>query len=341
MTFELRPTTPSDCALVAELCERILQVPAGSPVFSPAHMHWKYWDPSASWSGSRSFLLFKDGVAIAHAGMVPLRFSRAGRTVTLVQLIDWAAEPKHVGAGAILLKRIVALADGAVSVRGSTMTQRILKPLGFRSFGETYQYAARVVAPTTPSAGRTDFAHGDLARSAIVRIHERGSSTLHEHPLRDASSSDEQIVIQHDRAQVAAWLDCPVAEMRYGEVLLGERLIGAFLLAGAPRQARIAHACADVALEGAFDVVIALAYRHACAQEDAIEVVCQTNDPAQAHALLASGFSAVGSDPLAVLSRRELVPDGVLLPHHLIDSDLAYLHHGVPDLWLPSNLPPI
>lgn len=332
MTFEFRPSTPLDGALIAELCERVLQVPARSPVFSPAHMRWKYWEPYPAWQGSRSFLLFKQLVPIAHAGLVPLRFSREGRTYTLVQLIDWAADPKHVGAGAVLLKRIVALADGAVSVRGSSMTQRIVKPLGFRSFGETLQYAA-VARPVT-TGPRTS-----IARTATVRIHERGPSTVREHPLSTAQSSDARIVIQHDNAQIRAWLDCPVVRMRYGEVLLGARLLGSFLLACAPRQARIAHAWADREVEAAFDAVIELAYRHGCEEQDATEVVCQSNDPEQGRALLDNGFEVVGADPLAVLSRTELVPDGASFPHHLIDSDLAYLHHGVPDLWLPSNRP--
>ena len=91
MSFEFRPSNPADSAAIAELCERVLKVPAGSPVFSRAHMQWKYWERHPGWEGSRSFLLLKESVPVAHAGVVPLRFSREGRKHVLVQLIDWAA----------------------------------------------------------------------------------------------------------------------------------------------------------------------------------------------------------------------------------------------------------
>jgi hypothetical protein len=150
VTFEFRASSPSDADAIAELCERVLPVPPGSRVFARDHLRWKYWDAWPSWHGSRSFLLFASARLVAHAGIVPLSFVRDQRAYTLVQLIDWAADPAHIGAGAALLKRVAALADGAVSVRGSTMTQRMLKPLGFRSLGVTVRYAAPVIVGAGP-----------------------------------------------------------------------------------------------------------------------------------------------------------------------------------------------
>jgi hypothetical protein len=326
--FEFRPSNPGDAAVIAELCERVLAVPERSPVFSPQHMQWKYWDPWPTWHGSRSFLLFDRERAIAHAAVVPLRFSRESKPHTLVQLIDWAAEPSHVGAGVSLLKRIAALADGAVSVRGSAMTQRILKPVGFRSLGETVRYAV-----PRSSAVRLNF-NSELARASKLRIHERGSFAPFEHPLSEAQSSADQIIFQRSASQVKIWLGCPVAPMRYVEVLHESRLIGSFVLCHAPQQARIVDVWADAELEGAWEAVIDHAYVQGCEQTDATEVVCQTNDPAQARALQARGFTDVGSDPLAILASLELVPNGSFVRHHLLDSDLAYLHHGDCLSWL-------
>ena len=283
-------------------------------------MQWKYWAPWPYWSGSRSFLLLRDGVPIAHAGIVPLRFSLAGKTHTLVQLIDWAAEPRSVGTGVSLLKRIVALADGAVSVRGSSMTQRILKPIGFRSLPGSVRYAAPICAAARP-----------LRSHLSLRIHARGRFAPLEHPLHDAESFADRIVFQRSAAQMLAWSTCPVAPMHYGEVFSGDRLAGTFLICFTPQQARIA----DVwACDGAWDDVLELAHRHASESRDVVEVVCQTNDPAQARALLACGFTAAGTDPLAILASPGLVADGAFIPHHMIDSDLAYLHHGEFVPWL-------
>lgn len=328
MTFAFRPSHPADAPVIAELCERVLPVPEHSRVFSGEQMQWKYWDPWPTWQGSRSFLLFEQEKLIAHAGMVPLRLSRAGEKYTLVQLIDWAADPTHVGAGVMLLKRIAALADGAVSVRGSTMTQRILKPLGFRSFGQTLQFAAR----PRPSANPL---RSELARASTVRIHSREHFAAREHPLSRGESTEERVVFQRSAAEMAAWVKCPVAPMDYAEVFAGDRMIGSFLVCHTPQQARIADAWADERLEGAWEAVIELAYHHGGKQDDATEVVCQSNDPLQQRALEACGFVGAGADPLAILTSPSIIPDGALVRHHLIDSDLAYLHHGDLWSWLP------
>jgi hypothetical protein len=327
VAFAFRSSSPADLASIAALCTRILAIPERSPVFSAEHMRWKYWDTWPSWQGSRSFMLFKNDALIAHAGVVPLRFSREGQCHTLLQLIDWAAEPGQVGAGVTLLKRIAALADGAMSVRGSSMTQRILGPLGFRSLGETLRYAAPTTSASSPP-------RSPLAGIATLRIHRSGDSHLREHPLSQAHSTDEQAVFQRSAAQIEAWLRCPVAAMQYGEVCLDDQLIGSFLLCHTPGQLRIADAWADPRREGAWNAVIELAYRHASAQPNAAEVVCQSNDPAQQRALERCGFRSAGADPLAVLTSPTLVPDGALCRHHLIDSDLAYLHHGEMESWL-------
>lgn len=325
--FEFKPSSASDAPAIAALCSRVLPVPPASRVFSPEQLQWKYWDPSPLWHGSRSFMLLAGTELIAHAGVVPLRFCRDGRSYTLVQLIDWAAEPKHVGAGVALLKRITALADGAVSVRGSTMTQRILKPVGFRALPPTQQYVAGV------NAGARE-PRSELGSSVEVRVHRAGSFAAREHPLCDAQSSDTRVVFQRTAAQVQAWLACPVAPMEYVELLQGAQLLGSFIVCHTPGQARIADAWADDGVPGAWEAVIERAYLHACEQTDASEVVCQSNDPAQQCALLRSGFQPAGSDPLAILASPALVPGTALVPHHLLDSDLAYLHHGQLQSWL-------
>jgi hypothetical protein len=111
-------------------------------------------------------------------------------------------------------------------------------------------------------------------------------------------------------------------------------MIGSFLLCHTPEQARIADAWADDSLDGAWQAVFELALREGRRQPDATEVVFQGNDPVQHRALAACGFVVTGADPLAILTGPTLVPPGAHLRHHLIDSDLAYLHHGEPWPWL-------
>jgi hypothetical protein len=68
--------------------------------------------------------------------------------------------------------------------------------------------------------------------------------------------------------------------------------------------------------------------------------VTQCNDPTEQRALLDAGFITSGSDPLDVLCDPELIPNGAVLWHQLIDSDLAYLHHGVTESWSAEALEP-
>ena len=327
-TLSFRASNREDAACIAELCGRVLAVPASSPVFSLEHMQWKYWDPWPSWpAGSRSYLLFRNGVPIAHAGIVPLRFNCADKDYRLVQLIDWAAEPTHVGTGVILLKLIAELADGALSVRGSSMAQRILAAIGFRSLGHSVQYAAVLDA-------KQHELRSELARAATLRIHDRRSFAPREHPLRHAQSCARRVVLQRSAAEIERWLACPTASVQQVEMFVHDRLIGSVVLCHCPGQVRIADAWADTQLAEAWHAVINLACLHATTNTAASEIVDQTNDPARAHALETNGFANVGSDPLFILTDPELVADGAFLNHQLIDSDLAYLHHGEPLPWL-------
>jgi hypothetical protein len=288
-------------------------------------MQWKYWDAWPGWGRPRSFVLAKQGEIIAHTGIVLLRFALGDRVHTLAQPMDWAADPGHVGGGAVLLQRLGGLVDGLVSLRGSIMTQRILAPMGFRPFGESTRFAAPVLR---------DPSRSEALPRGTLRVHTRTEFDPREHPLADAGSDPHRIVLRRNRAEVRRWLECPTAPMRYVEVFAAEDRIGSFLLCEAPGQVRIVDAWASDRVDGAHERVMALACEHASDLRGAGEVVCQTNDPAQIDALQGVGFVAVGTDPLWIRADPSLVPDGAFVRHQLLDSDLAYLHHGEPLRWL-------
>ena len=327
MALLFRPSNPGDAPAIRALCERVLAVPAGSPVLSEAHMRWKYWQPWPYWQGSRGFVLLQGTQLVAHAGVVPLRYTYNSQPRTLVQLLDWAADPKHVGAGVVLLKRIASMADGVLNVRGSSDTQRILKPLGFRSLGDTQQYALAAQPSAAASA----------ERGVTIRVHEQSRFAALDHPLTDVVSSQQQVVPLRCREQIEAWLACPVAHTQYCEVLTGDHLVGCFLVSYCPGQARLADVWANAEVPEAWRAVIEVAVQQACQQASATEIVCQTNERDCAQALRACGFVVTGSDPLSILASQAVLPSSAQLRHHLLDSDLAYLHHGAPERWLPQS----
>jgi hypothetical protein len=119
--------------------------------------------------------------------------------------------------------------------------------------------------------------------------------------------------------------------MRYFELWSAEQLIGCFLLCQTPGQHRLVDAWARDA--AAWQALLLAAIAETVKDPSAREVACQTNDVAQQAALLAAGFFMAGEDPLHVLCDEALVPKGAHFRHQLIDSDLAYLHHGDPESW--------
>jgi hypothetical protein len=326
-----RPSTPEDAEAIIALCSEVLQVPPGSPVLWLPHLNWKYWSDQPGWNGPRSYVVSEGRQIVAHAGVVPASFARDGRTYTLVQLIDWAASPTHVGAGVSLLKHVARLADGVINVRASEIAQRIFRRLAYRPLGETTRYVLRLPAVR-------DFG-GRAALAADVRMHAPGAfDRPAAHPLESAVSRGGAIVLRRSLDRLAALSLCPAAPMSYGEVLREGSLRGTFSICEAAGQLRLVDAWADTGRDdAAWEVVLAAVLERSAAHPAATELVTQTNDPLQERALLAAGFAPAGTDPLSVLADRNVVPDGAYVRHQLIDSDLAYLHHNVPEVWAPEH----
>lgn len=287
------------------------------------HLRWKYWTPLPCWDGSRSFVWEQGGELLAHAGVVPLEFTVRGETRRLVQLIDWAARPESMGAGVALLRDLSAQVDGALSVRGSPMTRALLAPLGFRSLVDP----CRLV--THPRA-RTQL-------ETTTRLFDATSFDDAEDPI-EWHGVEGMLRPRRTRAQVRHWLACPAAPMTYGEVLRAGRRIGGFLLARTPGQVRVC----DVQVPNDepqtwIDVVLAAREAAESLAADNDEIVSQANHAPEVAAFERAGFTRTESDPLAILANPSWAPDGVGFVHHLIDSDLAYLHHGARERWTIST----
>lgn len=303
-------------------------MPEGSSVHSLPHMHWKYWEERSGWPGSRGYVLTEGSEIVAHAALVPLTFARNGRVHTLIQLLDWAARPGHAGAGVSLLKHMARLADGVLNVRASKLAQSIFRRLGYRSLGETTRYVLTEHAARALSVPATD-----------VMLHPPGAfGNPASHPLETAESRGSSIVLRRSLGTFEALARCPAAPTTYGEVRRAGSLLGTFALAEAPGQLRLIDAWADTSQPGAWEDVLASVLARVPLDAQYSELVTQTNDPVQAPALLAAGFVPAGTDPLSVLADPSVVPDAAYVRHQLIDSDLAYLHHNVPDFWgLPAR----
>jgi len=325
MSSVLRATTPEDAPQIAAFCERLLEVPQGSPVFAAEHMHWKYWQPWSSFEGARSYVLTRDTTIVAHGVVLPIRYRFADKTLRFVQVYDWAGAPSAVGAATSLLRRIAATVDGVLAIGGSDKTQRIVRPLGFRPFGRVARYAARRANLESrlgegphKSVALRPYTDSDLAAGLTV--------------LRPASTR-RAVHSEHDGNALRDLCRCPTAPSTYYEAHASGELLGSFVLTRVPGQARIADAWATH--ERCWEPLMSAACQEALCMAGIDEVACQTNDALQAQALERSGLQECGSDPLFLLTSTTLIPDEAHVRFQLLDSDCSFLHQGTPERWSP------
>src|SRR5579862_680450 len=102
--IRFRPTTPADEPAIIELVRASFGMTADHPMIERRHLRWKYWEPRDDWEGSRSYLLTKDGTAVAHAAVVPCECLHGAQRIRIIQVIDWVARPDVRGAGAAIMQ---------------------------------------------------------------------------------------------------------------------------------------------------------------------------------------------------------------------------------------------
>src|SRR4029453_14051581 len=104
--------------LVRFLCESMGKQP-DDQTLDLDYLHWKYFEPLENWSGSRSYILEKDGVIVGHGGGCPVVFVHAGGVITSMQLVDWAASRTVPGAGVGLMRDAMRMTQTFLAIMGS------------------------------------------------------------------------------------------------------------------------------------------------------------------------------------------------------------------------------
>jgi hypothetical protein len=326
VSSEFRASNPADGQQIAALAQRVLGVAPSNPMFTPEHMHWKYWRPWPDWSGARSFVLTRNGQIVAHAGVLPLVTSGGADGLTLLHPFDWASEPSSIGAGAALLKRIAGLAEGLLIVGGSAATQRMAKPLGFRSTGEVACFAWRV---PREGLGARDPGTTERERLSTRRL------TAQENAGSDSSFTPRGwLRFRRPADGLGALASCPAVACESHAVWLDGAALGGFVLALAPFQARIAGFWCRSDRERDLVALLQAAREQASAHPQVEEVACMTNLPAECRALSAAGFQASPSVPMFVLAPESRLAASTQLAFQMLDGDVAFLHNGARQPWL-------
>jgi hypothetical protein len=338
----VRPSTAADIPSILGLFDE-----AGlHPNFEPEHLQWKYWQPRADWPGPRSFVLTDGSGLSAHGAVIPGWCAWGTHRIKVVQVIDWAALPRAVGAGVALMKHIGQQTQAMLSVGGSAHTRKIQPHIGFRPAGVVTGYVrtlfpmrlrsgssppwkllprfARSVAWTlaAPAAHNRDWQVRRLASDEIERV-----VPVFPAPTRGMA------VLERSVELFRYMLSCPVVPMALFGLERAGRARGYFLLASAPGQVRIADCWMDSDDPADWRGMILCAVAQAKHDPQAAEVVIWANEPVLVATLAGCGFHPRYESPVQVRPTDEAWMPPLPLRVQMLDSDGAYFHEGRREYW--------
>ncbi len=69
MPTDFRTTDINDLPAIQRLLQSAFHTGPDSPNIESALLRWKYYDPGPEWTGSRSYVLERDGALLAHGSL--------------------------------------------------------------------------------------------------------------------------------------------------------------------------------------------------------------------------------------------------------------------------------
>ena len=343
MRTTIRPSIPSDAAEIVEL----LAAAGLKPNVDPDALDWKYWRERRDWAGARSFVATRGAQILAHAAAVPGTCATASRRISVLHLIDWAAQPNAAGVGVSLMKHVGRLADALLAVGGSEQTLQILPHIGFRPCG-TAEGFVRVLHPLR-FAGSFNAASwklpAKLARRSLWRLSSPIITPAGWSIGRIASDEITALVEALPSARAAMgvfersvglfnyMLNCPIVPMELYALKNEKQVRGYFLLAFAPGQARVADCWVATDEPEAWHALMQCAAMQAWRHREVAELVAWSSNSVMTRALLGSGFHRRNQQPIFMrsLGGEEIIPERLHV--QMLDNDAAYFHHGISELW--------
>jgi hypothetical protein len=339
----IRPSVPADApAIVALFAAAGLK-----PNVEPEALHWKYWQERGDRADPRSYVATRGAQILAHAAVVPGSCAAASRRVTVLHLIDWAAQPNAAGIGVSLMKHVGRLADSLLAVGGSEHTRRILPHIGFRSCGTAEGYA-RVLHPLH-SLSAFDAADwkfpARFARRSLWRLFSPIVAPAGWSIRRVAAdevmalaavlphATGELCVFERSEGLFRYMLHCPIVPMELYTLRKQDEVQGYFLLAFAPGQARIVDCWVATDEPAAWQALMQYAALQAWRRRDAAELVAWSSDDIMTGALVAGGFRRRNQQPIFLRSaaEEEIIPGRLRV--QMLENDAGYFHRGFAELW--------
>ncbi|MGH9968272.1 MAG: hypothetical protein ACREBG_10635 [Pyrinomonadaceae bacterium] len=337
MTLVFSATAPTDLNSVAAFLTNGFNSPPDAVFARPDVLRWKYFDPGPQWESSRSYVLRQEQKIKAHCGVWPMNLNFRGESVSCICFLDWLSEKDLPGAGVLLKKKLMRLADTSVVVGGSADTRAVVPRIGFQQAGDVTTFA-RVVRPWKQFRTRPQETIGRSAARLLRNTawsRATGGAVDRGWSITRVGSFDELPEVTNGSGYPTPWrgsrylnywLSTPAAEIAGFVISLQDHFFGYFLLSKVGGQARIA----DIRLLSEKPADWANAYRLAASIAAEDPEVCETltiaSTPLARQALLESGFRDRGSVPVFFSDPKKKLPHVPPLFLNMIDGDGAYLY---------------
>jgi hypothetical protein len=279
----------------------------------------------------------------AHCAIAPLNLvmpseqehQEATNSVSAMCFMDWASGPQLPGAGVLLYKRLMSLADVAIVAGGSDATRAIIPRLGFKVHASVDTFA-RIVRPLrqwrTGPPTRTWRDAARVLRDTAWSLAPLGtlSADWTATPVNSFAEATNGIslpltVPEHGVEFLNYWLRCPTTPIKGYEIQQRGIRRGHFLLSQVAGQARIADLRLRSTEARDWQMAYRLAVRAATEDVSTCEVVALASMPLARAALSACGFRWRGSIPLSVNDPQGKLAAAPPLCWSLIEDDAAYV----------------
>jgi hypothetical protein len=332
----LRAIEAKDLGPVATFLLKVHGLDAASN-FDTRVLNWKYLSPRSEWTGSRGFVLEKDGRIIAYGGVLPTVFRLPnGDVCKSVTLIDWAAERSVPGAGVALMSKVLQKAGTIFIIGGTPAARKVLPQIGFRGAGDVTAYA-RWVRPwkefwirrkTPRSALRLAHAvaHSICSKGTFVKDWDSELVNKFDGSLQTLLDRrpGSMTFCQRSVESLNYMLKCPAVEMKGFLLRRKQSVMGYFILGKTGWEGRLVDILVDSDDPQAWELACATATHTITNEPEVCRIFAWATAPPLREGLIKSGFWLQDKKPVMVRDPRNALL-GAALDLQLFDGEGAFL----------------
>jgi hypothetical protein len=337
MVESLRAAAEADLPNISRFLLKTYPAEASGAFAAADVLRWKYFEPRLNWTASRSYLLEKQGNIVAHGGLWPTQFRLpGGQSVSSVTILDWAGDPSVPAVGAMLMRKLMKMAETSYVIGGAPAARTILPKIGFRVLGEARTYA-RWIRPwkefrTRPASLRSAMRlmHG-VARVPFTPAPFSGS--LESSPVQEFGPEVQPIICRQGAFSTSCRrtvedlnhaLRCPLIKMKGFLLTKNAGVHGYFVLALAGWEARLIDIQLDSEDPHDWKLAYAAAVKAVLGEPEICRLRALSALPLLNQALSQNGFWIQYREPIMMHDPKHLLAQAFPINFQLFEGDAGF-----------------